>query len=149
MPMQAIRTLEISRNRRASQENEAHIQSRLQNVRRKKKELKERAQEWDKLQAEKLAEISCRASESILLPRVLEEATNTLQLHRAERVDAQVRAVALEEELRIVKGQQAESERARVSTGGELEILKVPCSPCTLCNILLADVVFFCCHAHP
>lgn len=99
-------------------------------MRSKKKELKDRAQEWDRIQAERLSEISCRASEGVLLPRVLEEATNTLQLHRAERVDAQVRVVALEEELRIVKGQQGDAEHARVATAGELEILKARCSPC-------------------
>jgi hypothetical protein len=125
MPLQAIRALEFDRKKRASKENEAHIQARLQTIRRRRKELKERSQEWDRVQAEKLTGISRRVSKSFQLPRVLEEATNTLQQSRAERVNLQVRVVALEEELRIVKTQQSEAENARVVTAGELEILKV------------------------
>jgi hypothetical protein len=142
--MQAVRALEYNGTRKASKENELHIQARLQNVRNKKNELKEKAREWDRRQADRLADITTQAAQHMQLPRVLEDATNTVRQHRAERVDAQVRAAALEEELRIVKQQQAEAEAARIASAGELEILKVwpgewPCAPvhmqcCSLCT---------------
>lgn len=94
-------------------------------MRARKTELKQQLRVWDAKQAQSLADVMTRASACVDLPKVLEDATNTVQRHRAERVDAQIRTVALEEELRIVKEQQSEAEHARMTSAGELEIVKV------------------------
>lgn len=120
-----MRSLESDRNKRASQANEEQIQSRLNAIRVRKRDLKQKIKAWDAEHAQKLAQIMYKANAGIDVPKVLEDATNTVQKHRAERVDAQIRAVALEEELKIVKEQQSEAEHARMTSAGELEILKV------------------------
>lgn len=147
--LQTVRALESDRNRRASRANEEQIQARLKAVRARKQKLKQQFREWDSKQAQKLSDVMSSASARIDLPKVLEDATNTVQRHRAERVDAQIRTVALEEELKILKEQQSEAEHARMSSAGELEILKVT-QP--ICNFLTTDVtlpchaVADCCH---
>eukprot|EP00892_Ulva_mutabilis_P003498 jgi/Ulvmu1/151/UM001_0155.1 len=123
--LQTVRALESDRNRRASKRNEEHIQARLQAVRARKQQLKQQLKEWDETRAQKLSDVMSCASARMDLPKVLEDATNTMQRHRAERVDAHIRTVALEEELKILKEQQSEAEHARMTAVGELEILKM------------------------
>lgn len=120
-----MRSLESDRNKRASQANEEQIQARLHAIRIRKRDLKQKFKAWDAEHSHKLTDIMSKAFTGIDIPKVLEDATNTVQKHRAERVDAQIRTVALEEELKIVKEQQSEAEHARMTSAGELEILKV------------------------
>lgn len=135
-----MRTLESDRNKRASKANEEQIQARLHAIRTRKRELKQKYRDWETKHAQKLSEVMSRAFENVDVPKVLEDATNTVQKHRAERVDAQIRAVALEEELKIVKEQQSEAEHARMTSAGELEILKVSFMPGSIIHTLRVDL---------
>lgn len=120
-----MRSLESDHNKRASHANEEQIQARLHAIQSQKRELKQKYKDWDAAHARRLSEVMSTAISSSEIPKVLEDATNTVQKHRAERVGAQIRAVALQEELRLVKEQLSEAEHVHMKSTGELEMLKV------------------------